>query len=291
MSTAPASRSASVGYAGEIAVRVRFRDPLLAEWLKFWSLRSTYAVLAGGALTVTGINVNSARSNADRLTRSPEPALADPADVRFVFDPLAAAFTDPAWQLFMVFAASVGAAVVFGEYGSGLIRTTFTAVPARRSVAAAKLTVVTGVALGYGAVVSGASFGLTQAILRDHRGLSVADPGALRAVVASALLAPVCALVGMALAALVRHPAGSVGAVVGVLVLMPGLFNGDTYRWVREIGNALPVNAWRELVKNPERAIGVAKYPVTPLEAWLTFGGWALVAGVLTVVLMDRREV
>ncbi|MEW1550763.1 ABC transporter permease [Streptomyces tsukubensis] len=272
-------------------VRVRFRDPLSAEWIKFWSLRSTYAVLAGGALTVTGINVNSARVNADRLTRNPEPPLDGPAGLPFVFDPLAAAFTDPAWQLFMVFTACAGAAVVFGEYGSGLIRTTFAAVPARRSVAAAKLTVVVAVALGYGALVAGASFGLTQAVLRDHRGLSIGDPGALRAVVASALLAPVCALVGMALAVLVRHAAGSVGAAVGVLVLLPGLFNGDTYRWVREIGNVMPVNAWRELVKNPERAIGAAKYPITHLEAWLALGGWALVAGGLTVLVLGRREV
>ncbi|MGV9316127.1 ABC transporter permease [Streptomyces sp. NPDC003691] len=279
------------GWRPAVPERARFRHPLAAEWVKLRSLRSTYAVLAGGALTVTGINVNSAWSNADRLDRHPETPPGNPVDAAFLFDPLAAAFTDPAWQLFMVIAAAFGAAVVFGEYGSGLIRTTLTAVPARRSVAAAKLTVVTGVALGYGVLVAGASFGVTQAVLRDHHGMSLGDPGALRAVVASALLAPVCALVGMALAAVVRHPAGSVGAVVGVLVLLPGLFNGDTYRWVREIGNAMPVSAWRELVKNPERAIGTAKYPVTHGEAWLTFGGWALVAAVLVVVLMERRDV
>ncbi|WP_111133082.1 hypothetical protein [Micromonospora deserti] len=67
---------------------------------------------------------------------------------------------------------------------------------------AAKIVVVSVVMLAFGTLVSATSFGLTQAIYRQERtGLSTAAPGAFRAVAASALLAPVCALVGMALGA------------------------------------------------------------------------------------------
>ncbi|MFF1411247.1 hypothetical protein ACFVX6_15895 [Streptomyces sp. NPDC058289] len=102
-----------------------------------------------------------------------------------------------------------------------------------------------------GTVVAGTSFGVTQAILQDHHGMSLGDPGALRAVAASALLAPLCALTGMALGALIRHAAGTVVAVVGILLMLPPLFWGETYRWVKEIGNAMPLTAWRPWFRTP----------------------------------------
>ncbi|MGW6456338.1 ABC transporter permease [Streptomyces sp. NPDC055078] len=281
-------------YASAVDSRARFRDLLVAEWIKLWSLRSTYWVLGSGALTVVGINVNSAWSNADRLARQPELPPAPPPGLpempQLLFDPLASAFVDPAWQLLMVVTGSVGAIAVFGEYGSGLIRTTFAAVPARRSVMAAKATVMAAVMLVLGAAVAGASFGVTQAILRDHHGLAIGDPGALRAVAASALLAPLCALVGMAFAALIRHAAGTVVTVVGVLLLLPALFRGETYRWVKETGNAMPLTAWEALVRNPGREYDMGEYPVSVTEAWVVFGAWSLVAAVTAVAVVHRRD-
>ncbi|MFC9244859.1 ABC transporter permease subunit [Streptomyces sp. NPDC057136] len=272
----------------------RFRDLLTAEWIKLWSLRSTYWVLGIGPLAVLGINVNSALSNADRLAHQPElpppPPPGFPAKPAMLFDAMSTAFVDPAWQLLMVLAGTVGALAVFGEYTTGLIRTTFAAVPARRAVVAAKVSVLAVVMLVLGTVVAGASFGVTQAILRDHHGLSIGDPGALRAVVASALLAPVCALVGMAFGALVRHAAGAVVAVVGVLLLLPALFQGETYRWVKEIGNAMPLTSWQALVQNPARDYNPDTYPVPVTEAWIVFGSWSFVAVIVAVAVVHRRD-
>ncbi|MFF3559479.1 ABC transporter permease [Streptomyces sp. NPDC002574] len=282
-------------YATALDSPARFRHLLIAEWIKLWSLRSTYWVLGCGPLAVIGINVNSALSNADRLAHQPElPPVPSPGlhEVpRMFFDPLSSAFVDPAWQLLMVIAGSVGAIAVFGEYTSGLIRTTFAAVPARRAVMTAKVTVMAAVMLVLGTITAGASFGVTQAILQDHHGMSIGDPGALRAVAASALLAPLCALVGMALGALIRHAAGTVVAVVGVLLLLPALFTGETYRWVKETGNAMPLSAWGALVQNPGRDYIVAKYPVSVTEAWIVFGVWSLVAAAVAVVVVHRRDV
>ncbi|MBQ0985182.1 ABC transporter permease [Streptomyces sp. F63] len=269
---------------------VRFRQLLAAEWIKLWSLRSTHWVLGAGALAVIGINVNSAASNADRLEHQPE----RPAELRlpeFVFDPLPTAFVDPAWQLLMIIAATVGGIAVFGEYSSGLIRTTFAAVPRREAVVAAKTAVVAGVMLALGVLVSGTSFGVTQMLLRDHGGLSLGEPGALRAVAAAALLAPLCALVGMAVGAVVRHAAGSIVAVIALLLLVPALFQGERYRWVKEIGNAMPLSAWERLVKNPERAHNLGAYPLTVTEAWIVYGAWATAAVAVAVFVVRHRDV
>ncbi|MFH8469149.1 ABC transporter permease [Streptomyces sp. NPDC017991] len=274
----------------QVRVPARFRHLLAAEWIKLWALRSTYWVLGVGALTVIGINVNSAVSNADRLARQalrpPErPEFPDRSE--FLFDPLTTAFVDPAWQLFMIIAATVGAIAVFGEYSSGLIRTTFAAVPDRQAVIAAKVTVVSAV----GVLVSGTSFGVTQMLLRDDGGLSLGDPGALRAVAAAALLAPLCALVGMAVGAAVRHAAGSVVTVIALLLLLPVLFQGERFRWVKEIGNAMPLSAWERLVTNPEKAYDLGKYPLTVGEAWTVYGAWATAAVVIAVLVVRRRDV
>ncbi|QES52107.1 ABC transporter permease [Streptomyces venezuelae] len=272
----------------------RFRHLLVAEWIKLWSLRSTSWVLGVGALAVIGINVNSAASNADRLAGLPgqlpaEPGIPDLPEFRF--DPMHTAFVDPAWQLLLIITAAVGAIAVFGEYTSGLIRTTFAAVPDRRAVVAAKVTVISAVMLALGALVSGASFGLTQMLLRDHGGLSLGDPGALRAVAAAALLAPLSALIGMAVGATFRHAAGSIVAAIALLLLLPALLQGDRYRWVKEMGNAMPLSAWRRLVTNPERAGSFGKYPLTVTEAWMVYGAWATVAVAVAVLVVRRRDV
>ncbi|HEX2313934.1 MAG TPA: hypothetical protein VHJ17_09380 [Thermomonospora sp.] len=268
--------------------KARFRDLLAAEWTKLWSLRSTYGVLVTGALVVLGICGNSARSNSDLIDNS-----GDPASQAAFLDPFHAAFVPDAFLILVILAGSVGAIAVFGEYTSGLIRTTFAAVPARRAVVAAKVTVVAAVMTVFGALVAGASFGLTQAIYAEHGiGRSIGAPGALRAVAASALLAPVCALVGMALGALVRNAAGSVVGVVGVLALLPNLFRGETYRWVKEIGNAMPQSAWEALVRNPAKPPFVPdKYPVTLTEGWIVLVAWPLAAALLAMWVVHRRDV
>lgn len=267
--------------------RARFRHLLTAEWIKLWSLRSTYWVLAVGALAVTGINVNSALTNLDWLSQQGPPARMDP---RMRFDTLSSAFVDPAWQILMVVAGSVGALAVFGEYTSGLIRTTFTAVPDRRAVMLAKAVVMTAVMTVLGAFVSVASFGVTQAILREHGGLSIGDPGALRAVAASALLVPLSALVGMAVGALVRHATGSIVTTLVTLILAPAFLQGDTYRWVKELGNTMPITAWNALIENPAMDRPPVKYAETITEAWIVFAAWPVAAVAVMVVAVRRRD-
>ncbi|WP_031014110.1 ABC transporter permease subunit [Streptomyces sp. NRRL F-5727] len=289
--------TASVRPLAPTAVPARFRHLLRSEWVKLWSLRSTPYALGLGGLVVTGICVNAARSNAERLDRGPRPRVgtepgpaADGAPDPFAFDALGTAFVDPAWQLLMVLAACLGAAALSGEYATGLARTTFAAVPDRRSVVAAKAVVVTAVLLVFGACVALTSFAATQALLRDHGGLSLSDPGAARAVAASALLAPVCGLVGLAAGALVRHAAGAAVSVIGVLLLLPALFQGDTYRWVRRTGRLLPLDAWGTLVHDPALPV-TEKYPATVAEAWTVLGAWAVAGLAVAVAAVRRRDV
>jgi ABC-2 type transport system permease protein len=267
----------------------RFTDLLAAEWIKLRSLRSTYWAYGCGALAVVGFNANAAR--ADYVNYS---HFGNPTHGAFVYSSLWDAFTAGSAMILVLVCASVGAITIVGEYTSGLVRTTFTAVPDRRALMAAKVVVLTAVMTVFGAVVAGASYASSQAIL-DGRGLGVpiSHPGAWRVVVASALLAPVCALVGMGLGALIRHSATTMVLTAGILLLLPS-FVTERYHWTACVRNALPFNAWDRLVDvgyGREPFTLVSKYPTTVAGGWVVFAVWAAVGAVVAVVAVDRRDV
>lgn len=265
-----------------------FRNLLAAEWTKLWSLRSTLLVPPLTTLVLLGGAAHAARTHVRMIQTAERPDVQ-----RTAIDPMSAPFVDDAYLLLMIIAGSLGALTVVGEYATGLARTTFAAVPARRSVIAAKATVVAAVMFAFGAVVATGSFLLTQAIYTQVGiGLSLSAPGALRAVLGSALLAAACALAGMAIGALVRNIAGSVVTTVCVLGLVPYYFTDETYRWVKEVGNAMPLNAWAGLVDNPAvTSVRIELYPVTVTQAWLVLGGWLLAGLLITMVTVHRRDV
>jgi ABC-2 type transport system permease protein len=266
--------------------RARFRDLLAAERIKLWSLRSTSWVFGLSALAVIGINANAARADYDNW-----PAYG--ASIRAAFVPYWAmrdAFTRPACLVLMLAAGSIGAITIVSEYSTGLIRTTFAAVPARRSVLAAKVTVVAAVSLLFGLVIAATSFGVTQAILSGrHAGLSISYPGALRTVAASALLAPVCALIGMGIGAIIRHSATTIVITIVVLLLLPILIDSPLHRWVNDLHNAMPFPAWERLTFPGNPAFGGSSL-ATITGSWIVLALWPLVAVILGAAVVHRRD-
>ncbi len=264
--------------------RARQRDLVAAEWLKLWSLRSTGWALAVSALAVIAVSVLTAY---DQYRAWPQYDAESRAN--FVRDEMALqhAFTANAALLLLLCVSAVGALAVVGEYGSGLIRTTFAAVPARRSVLAAKATVVAVVTAAFGALVSVASFVLTQAIL-DQRdaGISIGDPDALRLVVASALLAPLAALAGLAVGAVVRHTATTLVLTFLVFLLLPLVFDEDRH-WGAVLHHTLLFSAWNRLTQIDADQ---AAYPWTIAGAWTVYAVWGLVAAALAVTTVHHRD-
>ena len=266
--------------------RARFRDLIAAEWLKFWTLRSTPWFLAASALAVLALNAGSAYESYDYWQQNND----TPASFIAQGIPLQEAFNTNAGVAMMILASAIGALAITGEYSTGLIRTTFTAVPARRSVMVAKASVITAVMTVFGLAVAAASFGIIQAILSGrHAGVSLSFPGALRVVVASALFAPLSALVGAAVGAIVRHSAAAVAASFVILLVLPLLIR-DGSHLPAIIDHTLPYGAWNRLVAVPYPPAGTA-YPWTVTGAWIVFAVWAVVAAVLTVTTVDRRDV
>ncbi|MFC1401703.1 MULTISPECIES: ABC transporter permease [Streptacidiphilus] len=267
----------------------RFRDLLAAEWLKLWTLRSTWWAIGLSGLALVAMNANGALAdynNWPHYSRS----------IRAAFVPgwsLGDAFSNNTGICLLLAAGCIGAITVAGEYSTGLIRVTFAAVPARRSLLAAKITVVAAVMTAYGLVVAGTSFWITQAILSGrHAGISVSYPGAVRFVLVSALLAPVSALVGMGLGALIRHSATTMVTVVVLLLLVPNLLT-DNHRWEADLNHALVLRAWQRLKDvGPEYLPpGTPGYHLaTVAGSWTVYAVWPLVAVVVALTVVHRRD-
>lgn len=275
----PASATRPVPQAGP---RVRMGDLLAAEWIKLWSLRSTYWVLGLGVLALIGL---AAQSSLDTYGNWPDFGQQEKSH----FDPMTEALSGVGVALLMIGAGSIGALAVVGEYASGLIRTTMTAVPTRLPVVAAKAVVVAGVMSGVGVVVSLGTFGVSQAVLSGRSiGLSLSDPGVPGVLLANALLAPVAGLVGLGIGALLRHTATTVVTACAVLVVVPGFFKPGVHQWANDLYGMFPFYAWRTCLSQLHPRGGSAL--PTAAESWTAFALWPLAAVVLAVLAVRRHD-
>jgi ABC-2 type transport system permease protein len=275
--TAPATMPAATpAHAASPSVTGRARDVLASEWIKLCSVRSTYWVLLAAAVTAIG------ESAVGAYVYATTPAHPAPPGGRLFS--LVVSFG--ALQYAVLAVGVLGVLAFSSEQASGLISTTFTAVPRRRAVLAAKAACAGAVALAAGELLSFASFGLTQAILSGHhRGISLTYPGALRAALIAGLLLPVCALAGVGLGAIIRHTAGAIVTLVTVIYLPAVLYLSLPSRWSFQVirftllGAAVQAGSPRELT-------GL----FSPALSALILIGWPAALLLAAAVLITRRD-
>lgn len=196
---------------------VRGRDVLASEWIKLWSVRSTYTALAVAAVLAVGLSALGAYVTTTVADHPPAggPPLPDALTLSFSGFPVA--------QLAV---AVLGVLAFTAEQSTGLIRTTLVAVPRRWAVLAAKAATAGAVALAAGEVLAFASFFLTQAILSGHhRGLSLAHPGVPGAILAGGFYLAVVALLGLGLGAVLRSTAAAIAVAVALTYLIPEILS------------------------------------------------------------------
>jgi ABC-type transport system involved in multi-copper enzyme maturation permease subunit len=188
---------------------------LLSEFTKFRSLRSTVYTLLTAVVLMIGIGaIFSAVTASQYHTFS----AADKA----AFNPVT---TSLQGTVFAVVAFGVlGVLMMSGEYTTGMIRSSLTAVPRRLPVLWGKLAVFAGTILSVSLVASLISFFLGQALLSSHHlGVSVTAPGALRSVIGAALYVTVAGLIGVTLGTLFRNTAAGIATFAGVFFVIPPL--------------------------------------------------------------------
>ncbi|MFD5628204.1 ABC transporter permease [Streptomyces sp. NPDC127072] len=249
-------------------VRTHLGHALASEWTKIKSVRSTMWTLGVFLVLVVGIGFLVAVQTGDQ----------DYGDVPYT---IPAFFGLILGQICLI---TLGVLVVSSEYGTGMIRTTFTASPQRHRVLAAKLIIFFLVAF----VVSAFAIGLVGLFTSGmHDGASQESWGGT--VVMGALYVSLLGALALAVGSMLRHSAGAITAMLG-LVLVPAimpafLLMSDS---LRSIGDKmLEYNAPNALAKifhlDDENGTGGSQLG---LLAVLTA---AAIAGAF--VLLERRDV
>jgi ABC-2 type transport system permease protein len=186
--------------------------------------------------------------------------------------------------------------VISGEYSSGMIRTTFIAMPRRWTVLAAKAVMVTGlilvaaVAAVAGSLVAGrfilAGNGVTTA--HGFAVVSLANGAVVRAAVGSVLYLALIGLLSLGIATIVRDAAVAAGAALGMLYLTPlvALFLGGERSWQRWVERYAPTNAGQAILNTT----GVHDLVISPWAGLGVLGAWAAAALLAAGLLLHFRD-
>jgi ABC-2 type transport system permease protein len=135
----------------------------------------------------------------------------------------------------------LGALVITSEYSTGMIRTSLAAMPRRGVLYAAKAMVFAAITLTVSLITTFADFFVGQAILASkHLNTTLAQPGVLRAVLLSAAIGTVIGLLAYGTGALIRHTAGAITAMLGVILVLPLLAQTLPTSWYQGIERWLP---------------------------------------------------
>ncbi|GAA3112186.1 ABC-type transport system involved in multi-copper enzyme maturation permease subunit [Kribbella aluminosa] len=265
-------------------LRVTFPRVVRSEWYKFASLRSSWITLAVAVVVLIGFGVLAALVTTGDVTPSGPNGQPGPGPGGFSTDPTSLSLSGA--MLAQIVLGILGVLLVSGEYSSGMIRATLAAVPHRLPVLWAKALVIGVVSLLVSAAAALAAFLAAQQILGDGANASLTDHGVLRAVLGSGGYLAGVALLGVALGALLRHAAGAIGALFGLLLLAPAL-----------LGAILP-SSWKDAVVPYLPSNAASSFTsVVPPHGMLSatagaavLAGWVVILLAAAAVLLRRRD-
>jgi ABC-2 type transport system permease protein len=251
--------------------RAGFGGTLRSELTKIRSVRSTWWTLL--VLLVVSVGIGAAITGGTAANWSHMSA-----SDRATFDPTQAS-VGGLFYLGQLVIVVLGALTLTAEYSTGMIRTSLTAMPRRTVVYASKAAIFAVVALVVTFVAAFVSFFLGQALLAStHDTATLSQPNVLRAIIGSALYVTLCGLFAFAVGAILRHTAGAITAVIGLLFVIPILAHLLPQNWYQDLERWLPDAAGRAL------SVTVGPEPQHLFSAWNQFAVFAVYTAVLLVV-------
>jgi ABC-2 type transport system permease protein len=252
----------------------RASGSLRSEWTKLRTVRSTVWTLVALVAASIGVGIIASAETASHW------ATMSAAD-KVGYDPTNLSLTGLA--LGQIAIGVLGVMIITAEYSTGTIRATLAAVPNRPLVLASKAAVFGGVALVVGEVVSFIAFLTGQSLLSGQAPhASLGQPGVLQAVVLAGVYVAGIGLVAMGLGAIIRHTAGAISALVGLVFIVPlvlqafptSIKNSVSRYFPSDVGSAMASVHRQAHSLSPGVALAVlCAYVVVALG----LGGWLLV--------------
>jgi ABC-2 type transport system permease protein len=208
-----------------------------SEWVKLRSLRSTVVTLTASVVVTVGTGLLVCL-----ITKAHQAGAGQPNTNAATLSLYGAYFAP-------LTVGVLGVLLITGEYATGMIRATLSAVPRRLPVLWAKLAVFAAVTLATSEAALFVAFLAGQVLLaRKHAGVSLAAPGVLGAVAGTGLYMMGVGLLGMALGFLIRNTAGAISTLLGLVLVLPVLVNVLPAGWTGHLAPYLPNSAGQAIM-------------------------------------------
>lgn len=267
ISTAPAPKTGTPKTNYKVTgIRV-----LRSEWTKFWSLRSSWITLGVAVVLLILFGAIAAYTYSPDAGATTGPP-GGPGDTGSDSDAVSLALTGVSFASLAV--GVLGVLVSAGEYSTGMIRSTLAAVPRRLPVLWSKAVVIGPPVLILTTIGALAAFQLGTPGLDGHAiALSLGDDGVLRSLAGAGVYLGLVAVFGVALGVLIRSSAGAIAALVGILLILPGLASLLPDSWYDTFNPYLPSNAGSAVY-----ALHQSSDALSPGAGLAVFAGWVALA-------------
>ena len=253
---------------------------LRSEWIKLRTVRSTawsYALLVLVSLALAAVMSST-------LDLQGADASMIPAADQATFVAQTSTFGVFFGQLIV---AVLGALTITGEYSTGMIRSTLTAVPRRLPALAAKAAVLFGATFVVGLVANLGSYAVSSLVLSQQGlGVSIAVPAVFLPVLGGALYLALIAVFALGVGTIVRSGAGGIAVVLGIVLLLPMVLQLIASPWAAAVLPYLVSNAGINM-------FGLMSFSQVPIEWWvnlLVVLGWLAVSLVGAAAVLKRRD-
>lgn len=230
----------------------------VSEWIKFRSLRSTWWSIGIALLISVGLGILFADLRGRDIVHHGG------------FEPDPTALSLRGFYLAQLAAGVLGVLFVTGEYSTGMIRATLSAVPRRASVWLAKIAIFAGVIFLVTLVAAFVAFLGGQTVLSGYHvhggftmrpngglafmpgrtagtlhslGVSISHPGSIRAIFGAAFYMVGVGLLGLGCGFIIRNAGGAIAALFGLLLVLPLLAQALPSSLQQHVSKYLPLLA------------------------------------------------
>jgi len=253
-------------------------DALRAEWVKLRTLARNGWLLIGTVILTVGVSAAVAAASHHSSGGGQDPTK----------------FALTGMYLGQAVIALLAVVAISEEYGTGMIRTTLTAVPRRLVLLGAKavnvsgLTLLAGVLSVVGCLVAGRLLlpgaGLDPA--HSYALISVSHGATLRAAVGSVIYLVLIALLALGVATAIRDTAVSIGAILGLLYLPPILAQAVSDPFRRHLEQIAPMTAGLAI----QATTNLRSLPIAPWAGLGVLAVWAATSLLIGCLVLRLRD-
>lgn len=281
LTTDPTATTRAASSPSTAEVNSTLAGIMRGERIKLLSLRSTWWALASTTALMTLVSLAAAMS-LDSM--ADDPGMAPGIEQMHGAEIVASGF-----PFGMLLIAVMGALFITGEYSTGMVRSTFAAVPTRLPVLAAKTLTLVVLTAAVTIVSVTLSYLVTMAQLSQYDlAPTLDDPGTWRVLGGSVYSLTAAALFSLGVGTLLRSTAATVTVALTVLLLLPGTLSFVTIDWVQTIVSYLPLPASSTLLTT-----GTTDMPDGALSTYaslIVVAAYAVVPIVAGAVVLRRRD-